>query len=293
MGGAVPVFLSAVVYALGGYVWLNFVGRSPAFRSLLVQWLFFARLEHSPISRVGRGSFGSLVLRYSARPWPLALLSEVGLALRCVLWFALVCDRCARVPPSRPSRAFRGHLALHGDPGSLEPSASLRRSASFSAIAPWDRLAAPRSTTTAPGSCFWISPNLLGGFCSLWPVLAWVVRGQFWPGLFVASFGLGCSGRLRSVVIAVLYLPPRETPLPLPIFSHTLSALEGRTCRISKAHHYLTFPRHQTPSRARPPKRIILFTEALSKASVNNIILFGGVSTYRSHSRPTTTQQHY
>ena len=47
--------LSAVVYALGGYVWLNFVGRSPAFRSLLVQWLFFARLEHSPISRVGRG----------------------------------------------------------------------------------------------------------------------------------------------------------------------------------------------------------------------------------------------
>ena len=82
--------LSAVVYALGGYVWLNFVGRSPAFRSLLVQWLFFARLEHSPISRVGRGSFGSLVLRYSARPWPLALLSEVGLALRCVLWFALV-----------------------------------------------------------------------------------------------------------------------------------------------------------------------------------------------------------
>ena len=174
--------LSAVVYALGGYVWLNFVGRSPAFRSLLVQWLFFARLEHSPISRVGRGSFGSLVLRYSARPWPLALLSEVGLALRCVLWFALVCDRCARVPPSRPSRAFRGHLALHGDPGSLEPSASLRRSAAFSAIAPWDRLAAPRSTTTAPGTCFWIPPNLLGGFVRLF-------IGHCGPGCVRASCG--------------------------------------------------------------------------------------------------------
>ena len=153
--------------------------------------------------------FGSLVLRFSARPWPLALLSEVGLALRCVLWFALVCDRCTRVPPSRPSRAFRGHLALHGDPGSLEPSASLRRSASFSAIAPWDRLAAPRSTTTAPGSCFWISPNLLGGFCSLWPVLAWVVRGQFWPGLFgpVAVRGY------RRFVFAAAGNPPAPSNL--------------------------------------------------------------------------------
>jgi hypothetical protein len=34
----------------------------------------------------------------------------------------------------------------------LEPSASSRRSAPFSAIAPWDRLATPRSTTTASGS---------------------------------------------------------------------------------------------------------------------------------------------
>ena len=169
--------------------------------------------------------FGSLVLRFSARPWPLALLSEVGLALRCVLWFAFFCDRCTLIPLYS---SFEGgfEVILHFTVIQVlwNLSASLRRSALFPAIAPWDRLATPRSTTTASGSFdFWI------------PLIFWVVCVSF-----VAIFGLGCSGPFAVRGCRRFVLPPRETPANL--FSHTLSALEGRTCRISKAHHYLTFP---------------------------------------------------
>ena len=96
---------------------------------------FFARLEHSPISRVGRGSlllwlFGLALLSSTLAPcasqrgW----LGSAVCALVRVLLRPLHTCTALLVLRGR----FRGHLALHGDPGSLEPFCVFEALCSFS-----------------------------------------------------------------------------------------------------------------------------------------------------------------
>ena len=105
--------------SFGGYIWLNFVGRPPLFVPFwcLVQWLFFARLEHSPISRVGRGSlllcfFGSLAL------WSCASQLDPG-PLRFSARLAWLCGVCS----GSRSSATAAHLYR-----STRPSRAVSRS---------------------------------------------------------------------------------------------------------------------------------------------------------------------
>ena len=167
------VFVSFWWFRFGSTVWV-----APAFRSLLVQWLFFSRPTRT-LADQSSGSwpfgllacFGSLlVLRFSARPlavalWPLALLSEVGLAvalfLRWALWTALV------LQPLRTCAAFSSLEATFED---------FVKFAALSAIAPWD------SFGNLPPSGDRLVTSLFGCFSRSWPLLAWVVRASWVRG---------------------------------------------------------------------------------------------------------------